>query len=149
MNEIVVDACSFILWSETSLLEIIFENKLFLIFLTMDVIDELKDIESRLYLNKGVTEGMIKIVNVDDKDKENITVKYKLGKGEISCIAFCSKEGKVFVTDDIAARNKAEKEGVKVFTTKQLIVEFIRDEHISMLAREKLKRVYPHRFSDL
>jgi predicted nucleic acid-binding protein len=149
MNEFVVDTSSFILWSEVSFMEIIVDKKLFSIVLTKDVADELKDEISLFYLNKGMEKGIIKIVEVENKEKDIISVKYRLGKGEISCIAFCIKEGKVLVTDDKLAKKKAEKEKVKVFNTSQLIKEFIKDEKLLMLIKEKFKKFYPERFSEL
>jgi predicted nucleic acid-binding protein len=149
MNELVVDTSSFILWSEVSFMEIIINKKLFSILLTKDVADELKDEDSRFYLNKGIEKGVVKIVEVDNKEKDRISVKYRLGKGEISCIAFCIKEGKILVTDDKLAKNKAEKEKVKVFNTSQLIKEFVKDEKLLMPIKEKFKKFYPERFSEL
>jgi hypothetical protein len=46
MNEFVIDSSSFILWSEVSFMEIIINKKLFLIILTKDVVNELKDEKS-------------------------------------------------------------------------------------------------------
>jgi len=149
MNELVVDASSFILWSEVSFMEIIIDGKLFSIVLTKDVADELKDKDSLFYLNKGMEKEVIKIVEVDNKEKDSISVKYRLGKGEISCIAFCMKEGKLFVTDDKLAKKKAEKENVKVFNTSQLIKEFVKDENLLILIKEKFKKFYSKRFSEL
>jgi predicted nucleic acid-binding protein len=149
MNELVVDTSSFILWSEVSFMEIIIDKKLFSILLTKDVADELKDEDSRFYLNKGIEKGIIKIVEVDNKEKDRISVKYRLGKGEVSCISFCMKEGKFFVTDDKLAKKKAEKEKVKVFNTSQLIKEFVKDEKLLMPIKEKFKKFYPERFSEL
>jgi predicted nucleic acid-binding protein len=149
MNELVVDASSFILWSEVSFLEIIIDRKLFSIVLTKDVADELKDEDSLFYLNKGMEKGVVKIVEVENKEKDSISVRYRLGKGEISCIAFCMKEGKLFVTDDKLAKKKAEKEKVKVLDTSQLIKEFVKDEKLLMLIKEKFKKFYPERFLEL
>jgi predicted nucleic acid-binding protein len=147
MNDVVVDASSFILWSEVSFMEIIIDRKLFSIVITKDVAEELKDEDSLFYLNKGIEKGVVKIVEVDNKEKDRISVKYRLGKGEISCIAFCIKEGKILVTDDKLAEKKAEKEKVKVFNTSQLIKEFVKDEKLLMLIKEKFKKFYPERFS--
>jgi predicted nucleic acid-binding protein len=147
MNDVVVDASSFILWSEVSFMEIIIDRKLFSIVITKDVAEELKDEDSLFYLNKGIEKGVVKIVEVDNKEKDRISVKYRLGKGEISCIAFCIKEGKILVTDDKLAKKKAEKEKVKVFNTSQLIKEFVKDEKLLMLIKEKFKKFYPERFS--
>jgi len=46
MNEFVIDSSSFILWFEVSFMEIIINKKLFLIILTKDVVNELKDEKS-------------------------------------------------------------------------------------------------------
>jgi len=46
MKGFVIDSSSFILWSEVSFMEIIINKKLFLIILTKDVVNELKDEKS-------------------------------------------------------------------------------------------------------
>lgn len=149
MNELVVDACSFILWSEVSFLEIIIERKLFTIVLTEDVLNELEDEVSRFYVERGKERGVIKIVKVKEEEKNKIKVKYKLGKGEVAAIAFCMKEGKIFITDDKKAEKKAEKEKVKVFTTPQVIKEFVKDDALLSIIKEKIRKLYPNRFPEL
>jgi hypothetical protein len=98
MNEFVIDSSSFILWSEVSFMEIIINKKLFLIILTKDVVNELKDEKSIFYLNEGIKNRVIRIVEVSDNEKEDIAyvIKTNLGIGEVSCIAFCMKERKNF-----------------------------------------------------
>ena len=69
MNEFVIDSSSFILWSEVSFMEIIINKKLFLIILTKDVVNELKDEKSIFYLNEGIKNKVIRIVEVSDNEK--------------------------------------------------------------------------------
>jgi len=151
MNEFVIDASSFILWSEVSFMEIIINKKLFLIILTKDVVNELKDEKSIFYLNEGIKNGVIRIVEVSDNEKEDIAyvIKTKLGIGEVSCIAFCMKERKIFITDDIKAKKRAEKINIKTFDTIEFIKEFIKDEDLLKIIREKFKAAYPKRFEEL
>jgi len=151
MNEFVIDASSFILWSKVSFMEIIINKKLFLIILTKDVVNELKDEKSIFYLNEGIKNGVIRIVEVSDNEKEDIAyvIKTKLGIGEVSCITFCMKERKIFVTDDIKAKKRAEKINIKTFDTIEFIKEFIKDKDLLKIIREKFKTAYPKRFEEL
>ena len=149
MNEVVIDTASFILWSQVSFMEFVIERKLFLIILTKEVIEELRDPLSLFYFNKGIEAGMIKKVCIDESWKNRISVKYRLGKGEISCIAFCLKEKKMFVTDDIQAKKKAEKEGVNVKTTPQILREFIKERDVLDSIKKKFKDYAPKRFAEL
>lgn len=149
MNELVIDACSFILWSEVSFMEVIFQKKLFRILLTQEVLEEIKDPISRFFLSKGSELGLIRLVSVEESIKKEISGKYRLGKGELSCIAFCKERRGIFVTDDDTARKKAEKENIEVKSTRDVLKEFVEEKTILEEIIKKFKEHYPERFKNL
>jgi predicted nucleic acid-binding protein len=103
------------------------------------------------YLNEGIKNGVIRIVEVSYNEKEDIEyiIKTKLGIGEVSCMALCMKERKIFITDDRKAKKRAEKINIKTFDTIEFIKEFVKDEDLLKIIREKFKTAYPKRFEEL
>ena len=55
------------------------------------------------------------------EEYERFQHNFTLGKGELEAIAYCKKEGAVFATNDIKAREFAKREGVFVISLQAIL----------------------------
>lgn len=150
--KIIIDASTFILWSDVSFMELIVRKKLLKevieeIIITPQVYSEIKDSLSSQFLADGLRNGVFSMGNCDENHLNAISVKYKLGKGEISCMAFCLQNQEyVFLSDDKIAIKKAKREGLKTLSTDKLLHALLEKGLVDKNILQKFIEKYPTRF---
>lgn len=86
----------------------------------------------------------IKIVDLEDKAKDNVkllTNQYDLDLGEASAISLAlHKRADYFLTDDLEARNVAKRYGLEVHGSVGIILRAFRDKRLSKI--EAIKNVH-------
>lgn len=122
-----LDTNIFILLTKEGYIKEILENgkgKL-LIMLPPSVNKELEhrpDSQRRIFMINGKNNCIIKDINPRHDTIASISEKYRLGEGEIACIAYCKDNPAVmFVSNDKIAINKATEEKIKTLSYDQFL----------------------------